>query len=202
MRANVDALPGQIITNTAAIAFVTGFIDPNLGNNSDTASVPVIVADEADLQVTKFVKPDGQVIAGKPFTYTIFVDNWGFSPAISVTLTDTMVSDGLFTVLGYSSDRPGAVCTPDTYPQGPTSLFNFGCVLPVLERGGRWTVQVTAVASDTMDVNNNTRVWMARPYVDPNPDNNTDSASIHVVDTADLSIGKRATRLRWLPARR
>ena len=191
VRANVDALPGQIITNTAAIASITGFVDPNLGNNSDTASIPVIVADEADLQVTKFVKPDGQVIAGKPFTYTVFVDNWGFSPAISVTLTDTMVSDGLFTVLGYSSDRPGAVCTPDTYPQGPTSFFNFGCVLPVLERGGRWTVQVTAVASDTMDVNNNARVWMARPYVDPNPDNNTDSASIHVVDTADLVIDKR-----------
>jgi uncharacterized repeat protein (TIGR01451 family) len=197
VRADWDAMPGDEITNTASVTTgnIVGFVDPNMANNSDTSIVPIWVKD-TDLSVYKYVKPDGKVVAGNKFTYTIFVDNWGPSPALSVTVSDTMFSNGVFQVLSISSNRANAVCPARTVPAGgvPTGLvnpFTFDCFLPVFEIGGRWIITATAIASETQDVNNNVRVWMAPPYKDINPDNNIDEASIHVIDTADLSIIKR-----------
>ena len=57
--------------------------DPVEDNDCDTADV--YVENEADLHVTKYGKPDGQVRAGEILTYTVIVDNLGPSWARDVS---------------------------------------------------------------------------------------------------------------------
>jgi uncharacterized repeat protein (TIGR01451 family) len=172
-----NAISGELLTNTAIISGT--FL-------SDEATV--IVDGGADLRVAKFVKPDGHVYAGVPFVYTIFVDNLGPSPAYTLTLTDEMLGSADFTVLSAAASAG----TCDLVAPATGTAVTFSCTGAVLDVYGRWTIHVTAIASDTVDVNNEVRVMAADP-VDPDTSNNFDSASISVHAVADLSISKSAT---------
>ena len=139
-------------------------------------------------QSAKFVKPDDKVQAGTPFVYTIFVDNLGPSPAYTVTLVDTMFASGSFEVVTATVGSGGA-CNLTAPTVGNPVMIQ--CTLPVLAPMQRATIHVTAVASDTMDVNNEVSVIAAKP-VDRNTANNFASAAIRVAGTADLAIVKSA----------
>jgi uncharacterized repeat protein (TIGR01451 family) len=163
------------ITNSANVTSTV--IDPNAANNSASAST--IVEDEADLKVTKLCKPDRPVNAGEVATCTIFVDNLGPSDARNVTLTDSHVSAGTFTITGANAS-PGGAC--------PVAGGVLTCNLGTEPAGGRTTIAVTLTADEGQDINDCAGVASATP--DPNTSNNQACDDVNVVSAADLSLSK------------
>ena len=82
-----------------------------------------------------------------------------------------------------------AICAP-TSGSSVGNAFAFGCTLDAAGPYSRWTVNVTAVASNTMDINNEERVAAADP-VDPDTANNFATASINVLPVADVVVFKQ-----------
>ncbi len=163
------------ITNSANVS--TTVIDPNAANNAASAST--IVEDRADLKVTKLCKPDGPVLAGNIATCTIFVDNLGPSDARNVTLTDSHVSSGTFTITGANAS-PGGAC--------PVTSGVVTCNLGTEPAGGRTTVVVTQTATEPQDINDCARVAAVTP--DPDSSNNQSCDGVNVIAAADVSLDK------------
>jgi uncharacterized repeat protein (TIGR01451 family) len=172
----VDAGGPFGMTNNVTVS-TSGSIDPDLSNNSASAST--IVEDLADLRVTKECKPDEPMAAGQVATCTIFVDNLGPSDARNVVLTDTHVSNGTFTITGANAD-PGGAC-----------LIAGGvvtCDLGTEPAGGRTTIVVTLTATEPQDINDCASVSSDTP--DPNTANNQSCDGVTVFGVADLAIDK------------
>ena len=164
------------ITNSAQVAS-TKVQDPNPANNSASAST--IVEDRADLKVTKLCKPDTPMRAGDIATCTILVDNLGPSDARNVTLTDSHVSNGTFTILGANAS-PGGAC--------PAAAGVVTCSLGTEPAGGRTTIVVTETATDAQDVNDCATVSSDTP--DPNNGNNEACDGVSIIAVADVSLDK------------
>jgi uncharacterized repeat protein (TIGR01451 family) len=138
----------------------------------------------ADLSITKTSNPN-PVIAGNQLTYTVSVTNNGSSPstANNVGVIDTLPPQASFLT---SSDG----CT-----EGPPGTLN--CAVPSLPPGASFTFTITAlVHSDTVTGTGgattitNTASVAAPGTVDPNPADNTATATTTVVDSADLAVHK------------
>ncbi len=157
----------------------------------DPVGAEVDVVGWADLKLQKFVKPDGAIQAGEVFQFTIFVDNLGVSAANNVVVDDTMFSDGKFRLKSVSDDR-GACAVATPVVGNKNSPVSFSCSLTSLERYGRWTITAKVIANEEADVNNEARVTADDPQ-DPDMSNNSDTASMSVKGTADLSVEKVAT---------
>jgi len=171
-----------------------GVPDPDPYNNMD--ELTTFVTDEADLQVIKTSKPDDQVDAGLPFTYTIFVENLGPAPATEVSIRDEMLSSGSFDILDVildpSRDDEGPVELPS--PVGGRTM-EFHLLEPLEPKGpdnqGRWVIQMVLQAAETQDVNNMVQVFTREGgSFDPDLSNNQDEDRIAVGDVADLGIEK------------
>ena len=177
VKPNVVSSAGHPVgmTNTAKVT--SKIDDPNPANNSATAST--IVEDRADLKVTKLCKPDGPLLAGKVATCTIFVDNLGPSDARGVTLVDTHVSDGTFTITGANAS-PGGPCA--------IAAGIVTCNLGIEPAGGRTTVVVTETATEPQDINDCARASAVTP--DPDTSNNQSCDGVSVIGVADVSIDK------------
>jgi len=106
---------GHRITNMAGVDAYTD--DPDPSNNDVNATS--FVQEEADLKVTKFVKPDTTVLAGESIIYTIIVENLGPSPAYGVGIRDEIISSGEFDVIEVISDRLSMPPDPHGHPLGP-----------------------------------------------------------------------------------
>ena len=201
-RINPDAVAGSptgSITLQNQVQVGPAFTDLNPANN--TAGSPVFVQDQADLKVTKLVKPDTTVQAGDLFTYTIYVENLGpsfawQSPDLSqgVSLRDEMLADGVYTIVETILDPDRVQAGPfyETPPTGGTTLeFDLLEDLEPLdiENAGRWVIQIVARANQAMDVNNCVTVFGRGENSTPDPDlsNNTACEGISVESTADLS---------------
>ncbi|MCB0216578.1 MAG: DUF11 domain-containing protein, partial [Chloroflexi bacterium] len=76
----------------------------NAGEVEACGDVTVRIDRVADLRIRKFGKPDNTVRAGEPLTYTLFVDNLGPSFTTPVVVTDTIISDKPFYLLGIEPD--------------------------------------------------------------------------------------------------
>jgi uncharacterized repeat protein (TIGR01451 family) len=178
VKANVVSSAGHPIgiTNSAQVSS-DKVIDPNPANNSASAST--IVEDQADLKVTKLCKPDTPMRAGDVATCTIFVDNLGPSDARGVTLTDSHVSNGTFTILGASAS-PGGAC--------PVAGGVVTCNLGTEPAGGRTTVVVTETATEAQDINDCATVSSATP--DPSSSNDEACDGVSVIAVADVSLDK------------
>jgi uncharacterized repeat protein (TIGR01451 family) len=177
VKPNVVSVAGHPVgmTNTAKVT--SKIDDPNPANNSATAST--IVEDRADLKVTKLCKPDGPLLAGKVATCTILVDNLGPSDARGVTLVDTHVSDGTFTITGANAS-PGGACA--------IALGIVTCDLGIEPAGGRTTVVVTETATEPQDINDCARASAVTPDTDTS--NNQACDGVSVIGVADVSIDK------------
>lgn len=184
-----DAVSGTgpaALNNTATVS-ATGSSDPNPGNNSSSASVTV--QDKADLSVSKLCKPDTTVPAGKPLTCTVFVDNHGPSAARAVTVDDTILSNGNFTVSNVDpplgGGTPGCTLTPVTGGQKLTcALGNLGAATST--NPGRATITYQITANEGQDLDNLATVRSDTP--DPQPDNNSAEVTLTITAVADLGL--------------
>ena len=135
-------------TSCATLTAHTGFSDPALDDNGPACTTVQLVAQGADLRVTRFVEPSNFVRAGERFTVTTLVDNLGPTPALTLTLTETIQAGGHFTVLAVADNRQAACSAP---PVGAQPGLTTRCVLTgALAAGALWTVQTSATAATDM----------------------------------------------------
>ncbi len=170
------AQTGAILTNTATVQSST--LDPTSGNNQ--AQAAVIVAAAADLRLTKTASA-GPYVAGGEVTFTLVAANFGPS-----AVNNAQVTDVLPVGMTYVSDDAGCVQAP------PGTLT---CSLGPLASGQTRTIHI--VARINADVApgaslNNTAVVAAAGVSDPVPANNTSSATVVAVASADLRLTKSA----------
>ncbi len=177
--------------------------DPNPGNNFD--SELNLVLGKADLKVTKFGKPDGEVRAGEVLEYWVIVDNLGPGFAHDVVLYDIIASDGEFElwweeydngpdggefdcwVDGCYDDDGYYECYEDAY-----LTCRLNDPLPVMspESPGRWLLKVWVEAWEEQSINNVAHVVSSD--FDPDPSNNQATVEHDITAVADLELSKEA----------
>jgi uncharacterized repeat protein (TIGR01451 family) len=173
--------------------------DPNPDNNFDTEAN--LVLGKADLKVTKYGKPDGEVRAGEELEYWVVVDNLGPGFAHDVVLYDLISSDGNFE-LSWFGDSEEYSCQVDNcdceYDQcwcdhGEAQLTcRLNHPLPVMSPGssGRWLFKVWVEAYEDQSINNLARVIGSD--FDPDLSNNEAIAEHEITAVADLDLHKEA----------
>ena len=145
------------LTNTATVA---GGGELNTGN--DSASDPTTVTSNADIGLTKTASPSSARV-GSNVTYTITATNAGPSDASGVQVTDVLPA-----ALQFVSASP----TTGTY-DSTTGIWNVG----PLSSGSSATLTMVATVTGTGRITN-TATRSAINETDPNPRNDTSSASI------------------------
>jgi uncharacterized repeat protein (TIGR01451 family) len=145
---------GTVLSNTATAASDTG--DPDTDDRSDTAMTTVATA--ADLTVTKTDAED-PIVPGGTQTYTITVTNNGPSPALSVSLDDTLPTGTTFLSLaspgGWSCTTPavgsgGTVsCSTAALAVGSPAVFTLQVVFDVGLAEGTVVTNEATVSSAT-----------------------------------------------------
>jgi large repetitive protein len=175
---------GQSISDSATVTSNTG--DPDQTNN--TATFNQVIGPVADVAITKqALESDGTTPVTTPlavadtFIYAITVTNHGPSAAEAVTVTDTLPT-------GLTLAATATGCTPGSGSGGTIS-----CTLGTLAPGNTVTinldVRVGATASNTAPTNTAT---VSSTTVDPDPTDNSASATVGVGQVANLSIAKTA----------
>ncbi|TMF08357.1 MAG: DUF11 domain-containing protein, partial [Chloroflexi bacterium] len=156
------------VTNTAT---VSGGNEVNTAN--DTATDPTTVTSQADIGIAKSAS-SGTVTVGSNVTYTITVLNIGPSNASGVQITDLLPAGLTFV---------SAVPSQGTYTSG-TGVWNIGAIAS----GGTATLTLVARVTQTGPISN-TATKTAETETDPNPANDSSSATINGV-TPDMTIAK------------
>ena len=172
--ASVDVgTAGQMIMNTASKA---GLSQVDLELTNDTAALALNIDNDADLEVAKSVDND-RPKEGEQVVYTISVTNLA-SGAQASTLT---ISDSLPSGVTYVSD----VASHGTYSDG-TGIWTLG----TLNTGATATLDITGQVdvSTLAQTIVNTASVLSFDQNDPNGTNDSDSASLLVVDDVDLSV--------------
>jgi uncharacterized repeat protein (TIGR01451 family) len=178
----LSATPTLVGTATDTATVKANEADPNPAN--DTASATTVVSTaplRADLSITK-TGPATATVRG-PVTYTLRATNNGPNGATGVVVSDTLPP-----ALGFVSASP---------TQGTCSFASgrISCSLGSLPTGSTATVTVVATAPATPTTLTNAATVKANE-ADPNPANNTASATTQIVaappGSADLSITKYA----------
>ena len=175
---------GQSISDAATVTSNTG--DPDQTNN--TATFNQLVGPVADVSISKqALESDGTtpvttpLAVGATFIYALTVTNHGPSAADAVTVTDPLPAG-----LTLAATTPG--CTP-----GSGSAGTITCTLGTVAAGTtvpiNLTVRVGAAASNTAPTNTAT---VSSTTVDPDPTDNSASATVGVGQVANLSIAKTA----------
>ena len=133
--------------------------------------------------MTKQCKPDVPAAIGSTATCTIFVDNLGSSDAKDVILTDTLLSNGAFTILS-ATPLPDVSCA---IAGGVVS-----CNLGTEPAGGKSTITVQFTTNEQVDVNDTATVRSST--FDPVTANNTATGKVSFSGgNADLSLVKTAS---------
>ena len=169
------ALAAQSVTNTAEVSSETP--DPEAADN--IAAATIAVAPAADLKLTKTVALEGGftplALPGKA-TYTLLVENAGPDEAKSVVLDDPLPAGET-----YLSDDAGCAVAGQIV----------SCALGDLANGATRTIHVTVVVGASLGeqtVTNSATVTSASD--DPEPANNSSSASLQTGPAADVAIEK------------
>ncbi|WP_094868791.1 DUF7507 domain-containing protein [Paenibacillus sp. VTT E-133280] len=174
LRGIVDAATVDTITNTAVVSSTTP--DPDPTNNTSSIDTPVVPS--ADVSVVKIGSPS-PVLAGQIVTYTIAASNAGPSTADNVVLTDNVPVE--LANVEFSVDG-GITFNPWTGSYNIGTLVNGNTVLVILQG-------IAASSSVGMIVNTAT-INSTTP--DPDLSNNTSTADIPIINSADVSVEKTA----------
>jgi fimbrial isopeptide formation D2 family protein/uncharacterized repeat protein (TIGR01451 family) len=165
----------QTVDNTAVITPSTP--DPVVSNNSSTD--PTTIVAEADLALTKTAA--GSFIAGDSADYLIAIVNNGAGDAAGpLTVTDTLPAGETF----ISGVGTGWSCSA----AGQDVTCSQVSGLPDTQTAPQLTLAVRLAASDTGTLLNSATV--SSPTLDPDPANNTGSATVVLSLESDLSITK------------
>ncbi|WP_154794563.1 DUF7507 domain-containing protein [Occultella kanbiaonis] len=179
--ATVDA-PGTHV-NTATVDSPS-LLDPTPENNVDSATVVTDVA-PLDIGVEKSVvvdsgEPDDAVPLGETVTFTLSATNFDDPAAPGALATNVILTDIL--------------------PTGLTWVSTGACDGSFDEATGRWTVpEIVALATvtceiqaraDAVGLQTNSVSLVSLDQRDSNPTNNNATASITVVEEADLEVTK------------
>jgi len=161
------------VTNTATVS--AREYDPDRSNNTDSATE---TPQYADLAVDKVVS-DARPNVGDTITFTITLTNLGIDTATNVTVLDQLPA-GLQFVSATTSEG--------TYDAG-TGIWTVGTVDTLYAR----TLQIQAIVlpptSGTPQPQTNTASVNSSDQYDPDPSNNTDSAT-ETPQYADLEVTK------------
>ncbi len=179
--AQVVAIPQVNPTiNTATISYdytiVVGGVSTSYAVVSNEVSL--YIAESADMAVIK--TGPATITAGELLTYTIAIQNFGPSPAVNATLTDTPPANLLNPQFSADGGATWSAWT-NSLSLGTMAM---GASQTILIRG---TVNPAATGnlSNTANVSSNTP--------DPDPSNNTSTATVAVDASADVSIVKTAS---------
>jgi uncharacterized repeat protein (TIGR01451 family) len=167
---------GTTLTNSATTSSTTQ--DPEPANNTDAAAV--VIAPQADLSLIKRASAS-TVDVFQDVTYTLTVANAGPNDASRVTITDTVPAGMLF----ISAD------TGCVFDAGTSSVT---CSIGTLASGASQDVTVTLgpqLPAAGRTVTNSAIVTGEQP--DPQPADNSSSASVVVPPRADVAIEKTAS---------
>jgi uncharacterized repeat protein (TIGR01451 family) len=177
--AHVPPGAGGSYTNNVA---VTSDNDPNPENNAGTTTV---VAESADVSVTKLAPATGT--AGLPIDYTLAITNAGPTPANAVALTDALPAGTTFVSINQNSGPTGACSTPPVGTNG-TVTCSFSSLASGASASFILRVQLSPTLANGSIVSNTATI--SSGTADPNPANNSQSASTTVAASADLSVVK------------
>jgi uncharacterized repeat protein (TIGR01451 family) len=161
---------GTVITNTVTISATTS--DPNPANNSATVLTTVGAAAQADLAVTKTA--DVSVLTGARFNSHITVVNNGPQAAASVVVVDNLpagLSGVAFAASGTSLASTDG-CTNDL-------AGHINCHIATMQLGQTFILDVSGTEAAPGDYTDTATASSATP--DPNPANNSASATTHVL---------------------
>jgi uncharacterized repeat protein (TIGR01451 family) len=171
---------------TAQVEVTGGYFDPVSGNNRTTLNVTAQAA--TDLTLTKSVQtpygasdpwgtmPPPVVTPGGLVTYTLAIENFSNSDALTVTLTDTL-PDGM-TFVGFSEPGPWD-CS--------ASGANLTCTLPTLAAWGSAQVTFQANAPVAPGLVTNEAV-VTSTIAEYQPGDNLASVALRVGYPVDLNV--------------
>ncbi|MFN9272716.1 MAG: hypothetical protein ACK6DO_06805 [Planctomycetia bacterium] len=167
---------------------VTVFLPQGTAGNTATATDNDTAAPQVDLAVTKTRTSPLPVIAGEIVTYSIVVTSNGPSSITTFSGTDVTVPGLLSPTYSVSTgtyDPNTGIWTADpgdTFDDGESVTFTFSGTVPANATG-----TLTNTASGTP------------PIFDPNPDNNTSTATDTIVVKPVLSITKTDNATIYVP---
>ena len=185
---------GQTIVNTATVSQLSSITDPNLANNTATATIVVATpgVPSADLAITKTADV-ATTTEGSTVHYTITATDNGPSTSTDVVATDTLPSGLTF---------ENATASVGTYSSS-TGTWTIGDLAPSSTATLAIAALVNAGTAGTTIVNIAT-IGGSASTTDPNPANNTASSSVYVqgggnVGTqADIAVAKSVDNARPL----
>jgi uncharacterized repeat protein (TIGR01451 family) len=178
----IPAFAEDGFVNMATVTSTTP--DPDPSNNSDTAAVPL--TPEADLKIKKIALPK-KLTAGGHVAFLIGVHNSGPSAATSVTITDPMPV-GLHLLAARASQGSCSV------------LAALVCDLGRIASGGNAVILAVAQVAPNADATITNTASVTGGEVDPNPEDNSSSATVEVDPlTPDTLISATTSSVPPLP---
>ena len=188
LQVNAAATVGTIITNSATVSDAA-FTDPNLSNNTSTASITVEPSGDADLQLIQTASASA-VAAGSNVVYTETVSDNGPTATTANTITVYMQTPPNTSYQSNSGTNWTCGTHPATNGTGPvictyTAALGSGSTANALTV----TFQVTAGTAAGTTIQSSATVTNST-FVDPMPSNNTSITSIVVepATSADLAL--------------
>ncbi|NJL29614.1 MAG: DUF11 domain-containing protein [Thermoanaerobaculia bacterium] len=154
---------GSLANTATATASVT---DPTPGNNSATDTDTL--SREADIQITKDPTPSQVVLGGQTLNYVITITNNGPSDTAGVDMSDTLPGSVTFQAFqvppppGCGESLGVVSCTGLSLALGASVMLDFDVVVAM---------------SPPLSIDNTASIT-ATPDLDPDPNNNTATASV------------------------
>jgi uncharacterized repeat protein (TIGR01451 family) len=188
LQVNAGTAAGTAINDTATASSST--TDPNLANNTATASDVVALATQADLVTTNSAAPTS-VAAGANVTYTQSVTNNGPSAATTASFTQTTPPNTSFQSIVF----PAGWTCPVTPPVGSAGTIT--CNDPSLPSGttANFTLVLQVNAGTPSGTNIAETATATAANIVPNLTTNSATATVVVANanSADMAIVKTAT---------